>query len=645
MRQKSTKQVFLLILSFVLVVLTIAACVLLLGSWAAWFFSDSTFGAVQLGPFALDLPKLKKSIEATGASYAALFELLALGVTWRIAKLAKAVWLKATVDIGNSPPPSPDKLRHQRDVLIRNVTSRLHNIENQQPYSHAFVELKKQKCTECMARYFDMPSMELPVLEIFDHAQGWILILGEAAAGKSTTLNQLAFCLLERTNSGATELMPVVLSLSRWKAKHKTFREWLIEELHSVYRISKEVGNYWIEEQKLIFLLDAIDEIRSGDARRSCIDAINVFGTTCLAQMAISSRKNEYDVTGRKLDVRAAFMLKPLDNANINSFLSRVGKEGKELTRLLKQHAKLMDLARIPLLLNMMVGSVSELNKVNFAANTKGKLLQQQVLDAFIRERLGSEQISRRYLPSRVVTYLKFLAQSQKTTGETAFIPELAGEQLVLVGRRKQLENSVGYGVMFVGSALFAYELFTRVLNLSNKPPVRQDYPIPFGYPTFFAMSLLTVGVLLAFFRYVDKKTGVSLLTQRPYLERLGSTYLLRILFYFVACATLVTIYEAITSSNYQGMLFYGGISLMFLGAQLQMAFPHLYGALAGQFPYRIKPFMQYCVDLKFMYRIGPGFSFIHSLLQEHFAELDPARLHLEDLDAQYHAAKRAREK
>ena len=39
-------------------------------------------------------------------------------------------------------------------------------------------------------------------------------------------------------------------------------------------------------------------------------------------------------------------------------------------------------------------------------------------------------------------------------------------------------------------------------------------------------------------------------------------------------------------------------------------------------FPFRITPFLDYCVDLIFLRRVGGGYIFVHRLLMEHFAEM-----------------------
>ena len=38
--------------------------------------------------------------------------------------------------------------------------------------------------------------------------------------------------------------------------------------------------------------------------------------------------------------------------------------------------------------------------------------------------------------------------------------------------------------------------------------------------------------------------------------------------------------------------------------------------------PWRLVPFLDHCVDLIFLRRVGGGYIFVHRLLMEHFAEM-----------------------
>ncbi|HNE06320.1 MAG TPA: hypothetical protein PLT08_17470, partial [Anaerolineales bacterium] len=44
--------------------------------------------------------------------------------------------------------------------------------------------------------------------------------------------------------------------------------------------------------------------------------------------------------------------------------------------------------------------------------------------------------------------------------------------------------------------------------------------------------------------------------------------------------------------------------------------------SLTNLLPWRLVPFLDHCIDLIFLRRVGSGYIFIHRLLMEHFAEM-----------------------
>src|SRR5712692_6996106 len=83
------------------------------------------------------------------------------------------------------------------------------------------------------------PAHLLPVgtriTQVYDHAGGELLILGEPGAGKTTLLLELARDLLKRAGQDDIHPMPVILNLSSWAVKRQSIAEWLVEELNDKY--------------------------------------------------------------------------------------------------------------------------------------------------------------------------------------------------------------------------------------------------------------------------------------------------------------------------------------------------------------------------------------------------------------------------
>lgn len=92
--------------------------------------------------------------------------------------------------------------------------------------------------------------------EVFDKTGHSLLILGEPGAGKTILLLTLARELLDRCQKQAGMALPVVFNLSSWSHSTKTLSAWLADELSAKYMIPRKIGKKWIEDHRLLLLLD-----------------------------------------------------------------------------------------------------------------------------------------------------------------------------------------------------------------------------------------------------------------------------------------------------------------------------------------------------------------------------------------------------
>ncbi len=67
------------------------------------------------------------------------------------------------------------------------------------------------------------------ITEVFDQAEGKLLVLGELGAGKTTLLLELARDLLERAKADKEARIPVVLMLSSWSVKQLSLEQWIVK--------------------------------------------------------------------------------------------------------------------------------------------------------------------------------------------------------------------------------------------------------------------------------------------------------------------------------------------------------------------------------------------------------------------------------
>src|SRR5260370_39716799 len=73
------------------------------------------------------------------------------------------------------------------------------------------------------------------IVQVYEEAEGELLILGEPGAGKTTLLLELARTLVERAEADEHQPVPVVLPLSSWALTRSPLADCLVEELWTKY--------------------------------------------------------------------------------------------------------------------------------------------------------------------------------------------------------------------------------------------------------------------------------------------------------------------------------------------------------------------------------------------------------------------------
>ncbi|MCA1992017.1 MAG: NACHT domain-containing protein, partial [Coleofasciculus sp. S288] len=253
-----------------------------------------------------------------------------------------------------------------------------------------------------------------------------LLILGEPGSGKTTMLLELARDLLADAQEDGTLPIPVVLNLSSWGSnpRIKTLADWLVGELNKNYQVPQSQGNTWVKHQKLLLLLDGLDEVKA-EQRELCLKAINHFiqahGRT---EIVVCSRIQDYNALSEKLCLQAAIYLQPLTSEQIYSYFEQAGDELAALRTVWHDDDTLQELAINPLMLNIMSSayqgkSVNDLPEMNSLEDRR-----QHLFDTYIVKMLERRGGSRMYSKERSLHWLTVLAQKMLQESQTVFFIE-----------------------------------------------------------------------------------------------------------------------------------------------------------------------------------------------------------------------------
>ena len=215
-----------------------------------------------------------------------------------------------------------------------------------------------------------LPSRLLPadtsIVQVYDNAEGELLILGRAGSGKTTLLLELTRTLLERAEKAEGLPMPVVFPLASWTKETQQLRLWMVEELSAKYDVPREIGQHWIETNQILPLLDGLDEVAK-EVRAACVQQINDYRQWCQdrygrSPIVVCCRSQAYAALSKhakrasrvKLKLLDAVGIRPLTDEQINAYLEQIGESAKALKQALSTDVELHRLALQPLMLRVL---------------------------------------------------------------------------------------------------------------------------------------------------------------------------------------------------------------------------------------------------------------------------------------------------
>ncbi|MFO0589063.1 MAG: hypothetical protein U0441_16045 [Polyangiaceae bacterium] len=347
----------------------------------------------------------------------------------------------------------------------------------------------------------------VPIGDYFRSRLQALLVLGEPGAGKTITLLELAEDLLDRAEEDPRQPMPVVLNLSSWAAQRQPIEEWAVEQLHAHYLIARSDGRAWIRDKQLAYLFDGLDEVKEPGAREACVSALNRFRRDHGASpIAVTCRLTEYEAleeTG-KLELDAAIRLRAITEAQLDAYFESAGPRLAQLRKLLVADEYLRELAKTPLMLNVMslAHATGEDGEAGPPSARTGSLdearreLFERYVDKMVRRHVGPTERTR----DETLRSLIWLAREMLKRGQKVFLLEQLQPSSLAPGLVRgayyvltRVLGFIAFALLFGGLVAAGLRKHSyRLPSLDVLAEVR--FPLSFGS---FIVTGLLIGLLL----------------------------------------------------------------------------------------------------------------------------------------------------
>lgn len=266
-------------------------------------------------------------------------------------------------------------------------------------------------------------SPDITIIDAFDLMNGYLLILGEPGAGKTTLLLELTRVLLKRADETLAEPTPVVFNLSSWGQNKTPLEKWLVEELRIRYNISKNLAQNWIKQDDLLLLLDGLDEVHLAH-RDACVEAINQFHQEHHIPLVVCSRISDYENLSVRLKLQGAVLLESLTAQQIDQYLAKAGPALVAVRETLQQDTELQELAKSPLMLNIMALAYQNATLVELRLIDTTQTRRQHLFDTYIQHMFERRETKLIYSPTQTIQWLKWLATRLVEYGQSIFLIE-----------------------------------------------------------------------------------------------------------------------------------------------------------------------------------------------------------------------------
>ncbi|HZU04055.1 MAG TPA: protein kinase [Ktedonobacteraceae bacterium] len=286
------------------------------------------------------------------------------------------------------------------------------------------------------------------ITEVYDAANGELLLLGAPGSGKTTLLLELARDLLDRAEHDEQHPMPVIFNLSSWAAKRPSLTEWIVKELIDKYSVPRKLARAWVDTDQILPLLDGLDEV-AAEKRTACIESINTYRQEHgLLPLVVCSRSADYLAQTTRIRLGSAVAVQPLTRQQVDDYLASAGEPLWALRVALHQDVALHELTETPLMLSVLTLTyhdmpVEDLLRGGIAPS------RQQIFERYIERMLVHRGAKAQYPPEQTRKWLTWLAKQLVQHNQAVFYIERMQPDWLPENRFRRLYRAMVGGLVY----------------------------------------------------------------------------------------------------------------------------------------------------------------------------------------------------
>lgn len=218
----------------------------------------------------------------------------------------------------------------------------------------------------------DLPELSHRLLDLCDRGGHALLVLGGPGSGKSTLLHRLVLEATDRADSSPFEPLPALLHLSRWRggglpfrSRSQRFSSWIVGELSGEPGASRDRCKSWEKREQLLLFLDGFDQVNPR-LQSDCLRALDGYSRLRgSVPIVIASRTTELRVALEETGIglkrwKKKVAVQPLDEGRVLRSL----ESHESLRRLVERDPDILELARTPLWLRLMVDNATGVGEI-----------------------------------------------------------------------------------------------------------------------------------------------------------------------------------------------------------------------------------------------------------------------------------------